>query len=105
MFTEKQLGKYADVLLWGLKKARTKKYKKKDVVTVRYNLAALRLAEILQARLLDMGLNPMLRMLATSEMELIVDDVAMNRTSVGRTPNANSTLRISSASSAACEPT
>ena len=30
MLTEKQLDRYADVLLWGLKTARTGKYKKND---------------------------------------------------------------------------
>jgi len=32
MLTKKQLDKYADVLLWGLKAARSGKFKKGDVV-------------------------------------------------------------------------
>jgi len=69
MFTEKQLDRYADVLIWGLTKARSRKYKKGDIISVRFNLSALRLAEILQEKLLDMGMNPVVRMLSTPAME------------------------------------
>ena len=69
MLTEKQLNNYADVLIWGLKTARTQKFKKNDVVLVRYNLPALRLAEIMQERLLVWGMQPVTRLLATAAME------------------------------------
>jgi aminopeptidase len=61
MLTEKQLNRYADVLLWGLTKARKKNFKKNDIVLVRYNLQAIRLAEILYEKLLAAGHNPVLR--------------------------------------------
>ena len=61
MFTEKQLDRYADVLLWGLTTARKKKFNKNDIVLVRYNLQALRLAEIIYEKLLAAGHNPILR--------------------------------------------
>ena len=64
MFTEKQLGRYADVLIWGLTKARTGKFKKGDIISVRFNLSVLRLAEILQEKILDMGMHPVVRMLS-----------------------------------------
>lgn len=70
MLTDKQLNKYADVLLWGLKKARTKKYKENDVIMIRFDLPALKLAEILQAKLLHMEMNPILRLNTTPKMEL-----------------------------------
>ncbi|MCX5894802.1 MAG: aminopeptidase [Proteobacteria bacterium] len=70
MLTEKELDTYAEVLLWGMKTARTGSYKKHDIIVVRYDLAALRLAEILQVKLLEMGMNPVLRLSATSNMEL-----------------------------------
>ncbi len=76
MFTEKQLERYADVLLWGLQKARTGKFRNNDIILVRYNLAALRLAEILQAKLLDKGFNPLVRLLPTSVMEQTFFDKA-----------------------------
>lgn len=69
LFTEKQLDNYAAVLVWGMQKARKGVYKKGDIVIVRYDLAALRLAEILQGRLLDLGIHPVMRMLGTSVME------------------------------------
>ena len=69
MFTEKQLEKYADVLLWGLKTARSRKFKKNDVVLIRYNMPAIRLAEILFAKLLDMGIHPVQRINPSVDME------------------------------------
>jgi aminopeptidase len=70
MLTEKYLAKYADVLLWGLATAKKASMKKKDIVLIQYDLPALRLAEILYARLLDMGMHPVQRMAATCGMEL-----------------------------------
>lgn len=70
MFTERQLERYANVLLWGLKTARTGRFKKGDVVLVRFDKPAIRLAEILYAKLLAMGLNPVQRMNHTTTMEL-----------------------------------
>ncbi len=69
MLTDTQLKRYADVLLWGLKTARSKPFKKGEVVLVRFNLDAIRLAEILESRILEMGLNPVRRMNPTPEME------------------------------------
>jgi len=69
MLTEKQLQRYADVLLWGLKTARTGKEKKNDIILIRYNLPAIRLAEILQKKILETGRNPVLRSGMTPVME------------------------------------
>jgi len=69
MFTEKQLNRYAEVLLWGLETARTGKFKKNDIVLIRYNMPAIRLAEILYAKLLDWGMNPVQRLGLNSTME------------------------------------
>jgi len=70
MFTNTQLERYADVLLWGLKTARSDKYKKNDIILIRYHMPAIKLAEILYARLLDMGMNPVQRVDLTAAMEL-----------------------------------
>jgi aminopeptidase len=40
MITDTQLERYADVLLWGLRTARSTPYKKGDVILVRFNLDA-----------------------------------------------------------------
>ncbi|MCG6972657.1 MAG: aminopeptidase [Desulfobacterales bacterium] len=69
MFTDKQLDRYADILLWGLKTARTKIFKKNDVVLIRYDMPAVRLAEIIYAKLLDMGIHPVQRTNLTATME------------------------------------
>lgn len=70
MLTEKQLNRYADVLIWGLKTARTGKPKKDDLVLIRYDLPAVRLVEILYAKLLKLGIYPLARMNPTASMEL-----------------------------------
>ena len=69
MFTAKQLERYADVLWWGLSTARTSPFKRNDIVLIRYNQPAIKLAEILYARLLDRGYHPIQRMNPTTKME------------------------------------
>jgi len=69
MLTEKQLSRYADVLLWGLSTSRKKQFQKNDIIVVRYNLKAVRLAEILFEKLLATGRNPILRGVQTPYME------------------------------------
>lgn len=69
MFTNEKLEKYADVLLWGIKTARTEKYKPGDIMMIRFDRSAVHLAEILQGRLLDQGLNPIMRGGLTPLME------------------------------------
>jgi aminopeptidase len=69
VLTEKQLNRYADVLLWGLQTARARQAAKNDLVLVRFDLKAVRLAEILYAKLLKAGAHPLMRMNPTSSME------------------------------------
>lgn len=69
MIDEKHMGKYADVLLWALSTARKTSFKKNDAVMIRYDLSAVGLAEILHGKLLDRGMNPVLRAGMTPAME------------------------------------
>lgn len=69
MFTQKQLERYAEVLLWGLNTARPRKFKKQDIVLIRYHRPGTVLAEVIFRRLMEMGLNPVQRMLPTPAME------------------------------------
>ncbi|GAB6908462.1 conserved hypothetical protein [Desulfosarcina cetonica] len=69
MLSEIQLERYAEVLLWGLRIARSKPFKRGDVVLVRFNLDAVPLAQILERRLLEQGMNPVRRLHPTPEME------------------------------------
>ena len=69
MLTTDQMNKYASVLLWGLKTARTERFKKGDIVLLRYDLLAVALAEVLYARLLESGFHVVLRSTMTARME------------------------------------
>ncbi len=69
MLTRPQLDKYADVLVWGLFTSRTEPYKPGDVVLVQYELAALKLAEAVYAKLMERGINPVPRLALTPAME------------------------------------
>ncbi|MFC1670407.1 aminopeptidase [Spirochaetota bacterium] len=64
-----QLGKFADVLLWGLETARTKPYKAYDVILVRYDLPALPLAEVMFRKLMKRKFNVVARSLGSPIME------------------------------------
>jgi len=66
---ERYLERYADVLIWGLKTARRERFRKKDVILIHYDHAALRLAEILYDRVVAAGMNPIQRMGFTVAME------------------------------------
>jgi aminopeptidase len=78
--------KYCDVLVWALKTARKENFKKNDIILIRYDLAAIRMAEILQGKLLDMGINPIPRMGLTWRMERNFFEQASNRQLVFLTP-------------------
>jgi aminopeptidase len=69
MLTEKHLQRYADVLWWGLTTAKKKPFKKEDIVLIRYDGPALRLAEILYAKILIKGLHPVQRINPSTAME------------------------------------
>ena len=69
MLTARQLQRYADVLLWALKTARRRPFRKNEIVAIHYHRPAAVLAEILFARLLKMGLHPVQQMLPTAVME------------------------------------
>jgi aminopeptidase len=69
MLSEQQIDSYCDVLLWALRTARKKKYRKGNVILIRYDLGAMKMAEMLHAKLLDTGMNPVLRLGMTPKME------------------------------------
>ena len=69
MLTYTQLEKYAKVLFWGMQKARVTPFAPGDIVLVRTDIAALALAEKVQALVLERGLNPVLRINPPSPLE------------------------------------
>ena len=79
MLNDTHLKRYAEVLLWGLKTARSKAFKKGDIVLIRFNVDAIGLAEILEGRLLEMGMNPVRRLNPTPAMEKTFFELANRR--------------------------
>jgi aminopeptidase len=69
MLTKTQMERYSEVLLWALRTARKGNYKSGDIVLVQFDLSAIQMAEVLQARLLEIGMNPVLRLGSTPVME------------------------------------
>lgn len=69
MFTEKQLQRYAEVMFWGLRTARRKRFRRNDSVLIRFDADALPLAERLHAVLTAAGLNPIIRLNLTAGMQ------------------------------------
>ncbi len=86
MLTQIQLERYADVLLWGLKTARAERFKKGDTVLIRYDLAALPLAEVLYPRLMGEGFNPVQRLTLTERMEKAFYSLSDQNQLVFKTP-------------------
>ena len=94
MFTQKQLDRYADVLLWALKTARTNKFKKNDIVLIRYDMSAVRLAEIVYAKLMNMGIHPVQRTNLTANMEQQFFQQANNKQIIFQPPGEKNFLAV-----------
>ncbi|HQP31411.1 MAG TPA: aminopeptidase [Deltaproteobacteria bacterium] len=69
MLNTVQLERYASVLLWGLTTARTQRFKKNDIILIRCDLPATPLGEVVFKKLMEMGMNPVLRLGATPTVE------------------------------------
>ena len=69
MLNTVQLERYASVLLWGLTTARTQRFKKNDIILIRCDLPAIPLGEVVFKKLMEMGMNPVLRLGATPQVE------------------------------------
>ena len=93
MLTKGQLNKYSDVLLWGLKSSREDRYQKNDIILLHFELEAIKLAEILQGKLMDMGMNPILRLGMTPVMEHNFLEMANNRQLVFIAPGQKELLK------------
>ncbi len=76
MLTDRQLDRYAEVMLWALKKARRNKFRANDIVLLRYDLPARPLAEKIFSALMAMGVHPVLRAMPTPAVEKAFYDLA-----------------------------
>ena len=79
MLTKKQIENYADVMMWGLKTARTNKFKKGDIVVVNFDPLAVKLAEAIHVRIMDAGMHPVMKALSTEVIEYNFYDKANNK--------------------------
>jgi aminopeptidase len=86
MLSDTQLDRYADVLMWGLKTARSGNFRRNDIILIRYDLAATMMAERLHAKVLDMGMHPVLRVDSTSKMQLHFYEKANNKQLIFQPP-------------------
>ncbi|MDQ7032577.1 MAG: aminopeptidase [Desulfonauticus sp.] len=69
MFSQEQLQKYANILIWGLKKARGVSYKPNDVILIKTEIESLPLANVLVKEILKMHLQPVLKINWPPEIE------------------------------------
>ncbi len=86
MFNQGELENYVDVLFWGLNISRKAKYKKGDIILIRYDNAALHLAEMVFQKIIDMGMHPVLRMALTVTMEKAYFKQASRKQLIFKTP-------------------
>ena len=69
IFSKDELERYAEILLWGVSKARSTPHEPGDVFLVRFDLEALDLAEVLHRHLIEQGFNSLMRLSSTPRME------------------------------------
>ena len=86
MLTAIHFQRYAQVLIWGLKTARMERFKKGDIVLIRYDMPALPLAEVVYTHLLEMGLNPVQRTSFSPRMEHDYYSLSNTKQLVFKTP-------------------
>ena len=86
MLSAIHLQRYAQVLIWGLKTARLERFKKGDIVLIRYDMPALPLAEVVYTHLLEMGLNPVQRTSFSPRMEHDYYSLSNTKQLVFKTP-------------------
>ena len=67
--TKSHLEGYADALIWGLLKSRTGRFRKGDIILIRYDSSATGLLEILYDKLLDRGMHVIPRAGLSARME------------------------------------
>ncbi len=78
MFTPEELRKYAQIMIWGMKKARKNPFDKGDIVLIRADMSSLPLANEIYESLMRMETNPVVRLNLPEEMEKIFFSNALN---------------------------
>jgi len=80
------LDRYADALIWGLLKARTGRFRRGDIVLIRYDSSAISLVEVLYDKLLGRGMHIIPRAGLSAHMERSFFDKANRRQLVFHPP-------------------
>jgi aminopeptidase len=78
MLTKKQTEKYADILVWGIKECRRRKFKKGDIAQIKYDPLGVNLAKEVYKRLLNAGLHIVLDVTIPIDVEKYYYDNATN---------------------------
>jgi aminopeptidase len=68
-FSKKEIDNYADIMIWGLQRARKKPLEKNSFIEIKYESDAFLLAEKIFEKLLIKGFNPDLNLLKSPELE------------------------------------
>lgn len=89
MLSERRLSNYADVLLWGLEISRGEAVHPDEIVEVRFDAAALDLAEILYEKLTEKGAHVEVRLRPTPRMERSFYSEASRKQLVYKTPGSS----------------
>ena len=79
MLSNTQMERYAEVLLWGLSVARRQRFRPRNVILIRFDPPAIRLAEVLHRRILERQMHPVIRMNPTAAMECSLFQTADDR--------------------------
>ncbi|OGS34080.1 MAG: peptidase M29 [Elusimicrobia bacterium RIFOXYB2_FULL_49_7] len=69
MLSKTEIEKYAEVLVWALTTARTKPYKKGDIIRISFEWEGLELAEAVFKQCITKGFQPVIRFVETAGME------------------------------------
>jgi len=84
--TADHLSRYADALIWGLVKARAGRFRRGDIILIRYDASAMSLVEILYGKLLERGMHVVPRAGLSAPMERSFFDKASGRQLVFHPP-------------------
>jgi len=72
MLNNEQIEKYADVMIWGMeteRRCRSGRFKKGNIVQIRFDIAAIKLAEAIHRKLTERGINVFAKCLSSETME------------------------------------
>lgn len=96
--TQDHIERYADTLIWGLMKARTARFKRGDIILIRYDSPATKLLEVLYEKLLDRGMHVIPRAGLNARMEQAFFDKAKGRQLVFLPPGERELLETTNGS-------